>query len=144
MSQSKSGKKEPKAAQQKAVALKYSAEHDISPVVLAAGYGPIAERIINIAEQRGVPVYRDDSAASMLCMLDVGSNIPPELYQVVAAIYCQILKTAQSLGSPGVRAARAVARVPQSEVAARPVEDAVAVETSEAAPAVQEEVAEVE
>ena len=38
-----------------------------------------------------------DSAVSLLCMLEVGSNIPPELYQVVAAIYCQLLKTSYKL-----------------------------------------------
>ena len=69
----------------------------MAPVVIASGYGPVAEKIIDIAEQRGIPVYRDDSAASMLCMLDVGANIPEELYQVVAAIYCQILATASRL-----------------------------------------------
>ena len=30
-------------------------------------------------------------------MLEVGSNIPPELYEVVAAIYCQLLKTSHRL-----------------------------------------------
>ena len=69
----------------------------MAPVVVASGYGHIAERIIDIAENRGIPVYRDDSSASMLCMLDVGASIPPELYQVVATIYCQILSTANRL-----------------------------------------------
>ncbi|MFI3114698.1 MAG: EscU/YscU/HrcU family type III secretion system export apparatus switch protein [Clostridia bacterium] len=81
----------------KAVALKYNSDSNASPVVIASGYGDIAERIINIAENRGIPVYRDDSAASMLCMLDVGSNIPEELYGVVATIYAQILTTAGNI-----------------------------------------------
>lgn len=76
---------------QKAVALKYSPEKDEAPVVIASGYGDVAERIIDIAEQKGIPVFRDDSAASLLCMLEVGSNIPVELYEVIAAIYCQLL-----------------------------------------------------
>ena len=84
-------------SEQKAVALKYNMEQDMAPVVVASGYGHIAERIIDIAENRGIPVYRDDSSASMLCMLDVGASIPPELYQVVATIYCQILSTANRL-----------------------------------------------
>lgn len=75
----------------KAVALKYSAQSDTAPVVIASGYGPVAERIVNIAEGQGIPVYRDDSAASILCMLEVGNAVPPELYQVVAAIYVQLL-----------------------------------------------------
>ncbi|MFR0881212.1 MAG: EscU/YscU/HrcU family type III secretion system export apparatus switch protein [Oscillospiraceae bacterium] len=81
----------------KAVALKYNAETDKAPVIIASGYGEVANKIINIAEQNGIPVYRDDSAASLMCMLDVGSNIPPELYEVIAAIYCQLLKSTDEL-----------------------------------------------
>jgi len=81
----------------KAVALKYDLEQDLAPVVIASGYGEVAERIINIAEERGIPVYRDDSVASMLCMLEVGASIPEDLYQVVATIYVQIMETANRM-----------------------------------------------
>lgn len=81
----------------KAVALRYNADTDQAPVIIASGYGEIANKIINIAEQNGIPVYRDDSAASLMCMLDVGSTIPPELYEVIAAIYCQLLKSTNAL-----------------------------------------------
>ena len=81
----------------KAVALKYNAEQDFAPVVIASGYGEVAERIIDIAEQRGIPVYREESAASMLCMLEVGTTIPQDMYQLVAAIYVQILNAAAKL-----------------------------------------------
>ena len=64
----------------KAAALKYNMEEDTAPVVIASGYGPMAEKIIDIAEQKGIPVFKDDSAASLLCMLDVGTNIPVEIY----------------------------------------------------------------
>lgn len=65
----------------KAVALKYNAQEDLAPIVIASGYGDVAKRIIEVAESRGIPVFRDDSAVSLLCMLEVGSNIPPELYE---------------------------------------------------------------
>lgn len=84
----------------KAVALKYNAEQDAAPVVIASGYGEIAEKIIDIAEQKGIPVFRDDSAASLLCMLEIGSNIPQELYQVIAAIYCQLLQVTSEIKNP--------------------------------------------
>lgn len=86
-----------KSRSKKAVALKYNVEKDMAPVVIASGYGEIAERIIDIAEQKGIPVFRDDSAASLMCMLDVGSNIPTELYEVIAAIYGQIMKTSAEI-----------------------------------------------
>lgn len=81
----------------KAVALKYQEEVDVAPVVIASGCGYIAEKIIDIAECKGIPVFRDDSAASLMCMLDVGRPIPTELYQVVAVIYGQILKISKDI-----------------------------------------------
>lgn len=86
-----------KSDRNKAVALKYNAEKDTAPIVIASGYGEIADKIIDIAENNGIPVFRDDSAASLLCMLDVGTAIPPELYEVVAAVYCQLLKTSAQI-----------------------------------------------
>ena len=81
----------------KAVALKYNAAEDASPVVIASGYGTVAEHIIDIAEKKGIPVFKDDSAASLLCMLDVGSNIPVERYEVVAAIYGKLIETSAQI-----------------------------------------------
>lgn len=81
----------------KAVALKYNVDKDAAPVVIAAGYGDVAQRIIDVAEKQGIPVFRDDSAASLLCMLDIGRSIPPELYEVVATIYVQLLAASDKL-----------------------------------------------
>lgn len=79
----------------RAAALKYDIGNDFAPVVVASGYGSVAEKIIDIAEKQGIPVYRDDSVSSMLCMLDVGKSIPPDLYGVIAKIYCSILMSAE-------------------------------------------------
>ena len=97
----------------KAVALRYQTEEDAAPVVIASGYGVIAEKIIGIAEQEGIPVFRDDSAASLLCMLEVGRNIPPELYEVIAAIYAQVLRVSEEIKHS---AATAAAARPQERV----------------------------
>ena len=88
-----------KSKKSKAVALRYKLDEDVAPVVIASGYGSIAEKIIDIAEQKGIPVFRDDSAASMMCMLEVGKSIPPQLYEVVAAIYGQILQVSKEIKS---------------------------------------------
>ena len=93
----------------KAVALKYNAEEDDSPVVIASGYGTVAEHIIDIAEKKGIPVFKDDSAASLLCMLEVGSNIPVELYEVVAAIYCKLIETSAQIRGEEKKTARPAA-----------------------------------
>ncbi|MBQ6675672.1 MAG: EscU/YscU/HrcU family type III secretion system export apparatus switch protein [Ruminococcus sp.] len=81
----------------KAVALKYDTERENAPVVVASGCGEVAKRIIDVAEKNGIPVYRDDSAASLMCMLQVGSSIPPELYEVVAGIYVSLLRSSKEL-----------------------------------------------
>ena len=86
-----------RSAKSKAVALRYNADEDMAPVVIASGYGTIADKIIGIAEEKGIPVFKDDSAASMLCMLEVGRNIPSELYEVIAAVYLQILKVSSEV-----------------------------------------------
>ena len=54
------------AKKSKAVALKYNVEEDLAPIVIASGYGEVAERIIGVAEQRGIPVFRDDSGLPAL------------------------------------------------------------------------------
>ena len=75
-----------------AVALKYNPEKDYTPIVVASGHGHVAEKIINLADENGVPVFRDDSATALLTMLNVGQGIPPELYQLVAGIYVQVMQ----------------------------------------------------
>lgn len=77
-----------------AVALKYNPDKDYSPVIVASGHGHAAERIIALADESGVPIYRDDSTAALLSMLEVGQGIPQELYSVVAGIYVEIMKIA--------------------------------------------------
>lgn len=90
---SQSEKKEKNSA----VALKYNPDIDYSPVVVASGHGEIAENIIKIADDNGVPIFRDDSATALLTMLNIGQGIPPELYDIVAAIYVEILTAAKSV-----------------------------------------------
>jgi flagellar biosynthesis protein len=73
---------------QKAAALKYNeSDPEAAPVVVASGSGCIAQKIINIAEQSGVPVFRDNSLATLLSQLQAGTEIPPEFYRAVVDIY---------------------------------------------------------
>lgn len=76
----------------RAAALKYSQESaDSAPVVVASGLGYVAEKIISVAQDNGVPIYHDDSLANLLSQLDVGSEIPPELYKTIVDIYVYFL-----------------------------------------------------
>lgn len=74
----------------KAVALQYGAD-DTAPVVVASGMGYLAERIVDVAQDNGVPVYEDDSLASILTQLKLGQEIPEELYQAIVEIYVYFL-----------------------------------------------------
>lgn len=76
---------------QKAVALKYDGT-DMAPVVVATGLGYMAERIVQTALEQDVPVYEDTSLATLLSRLELGEEIPPELYQLVVDIYVYFLQ----------------------------------------------------
>lgn len=76
--------KEKKAAL--AAAIKYDSEKDSAPIVAARGRGFIAEKIIEIAEQYGIPIKNDPDLVQVLSKLDVGTEIPVELYRAVAEI----------------------------------------------------------
>lgn len=76
---------------QKAVALKYNPEKNGAPVIVASGMGYMAERITETAMEAGVPVYEDDSLATLLTQLQLGAEIPVELYQAIVDIYLYFL-----------------------------------------------------
>ena len=61
-------------------------EGDEAPVVVAAGQGELAEKIMEAARQYGVPVLRDVPLARALIELEVGTAIPEALYEAVAEI----------------------------------------------------------
>ena len=67
----------------RAVALSYELGQS-APEVVATGRGYIAERIIAAAREAGVPVKSDPGLASALAALDLGEQIPEELYRAVA------------------------------------------------------------
>lgn len=75
-----------------AVALAYDKDKDQSPVIVASGSGHIAQRIIEVANQSGIPIHEDDTATALLSQLELGQEIPIELYEVVAEIFAYILK----------------------------------------------------
>ncbi|MSS72936.1 MAG: flagellar biosynthesis [Candidatus Latescibacteria bacterium] len=69
-----------------AAALRYRRDTDVVPRVTAAGRGLVAEKIIALAKEAGIPIHEDASLVEVLARLDVGSEIPVELYRVVAEI----------------------------------------------------------
>lgn len=73
-------------------ALKYDQDKNNAPCVVAAGSGYMAQRILQAGIENGITIYHDDSAAALLSKLELGQEIPPELYQIVVNIYMALLE----------------------------------------------------
>ena len=65
---------------------------DGAPVIVASGMGHLAEKIVEVATDNGVPVYEDTSLATVLSQMQLGREIPEELYQAVVEIYLYFLE----------------------------------------------------
>lgn len=61
-------------------------------MVVASGMGYMAEKIVEVASDHGVPVYEDTSLATILAQLELGQEIPESLYQAVVEIYLYFLE----------------------------------------------------
>ncbi len=80
---------------QKVVALKYEADKQAAPRILAKGQGAVADKILAMAKEKGIPLYQDPELVEILAKLDVGLEIQPELYQAVAEVLIFIYKVNQ-------------------------------------------------
>jgi flagellar biosynthesis protein len=76
-----------------AVALRYDPVHEkntrlknTAPCVVASGSGCIAENILRIARENDIPLRQDPALAGALATLDVGQEIPGELFRAVAEV----------------------------------------------------------
>ena len=88
-----------------AVALKYDAEKDPAPVVVAKGLDDLALRIRKVAEEAGVRLVQDPPLARALYRAaDIGQAIPEELYKAVAEVLAYVYR----LSGKGPREGKAV------------------------------------
>lgn len=70
-----------------AMALKYDPQMNMAPKVLAKGSELIAQQILEIAEQFGIPVIENiPLARALFRLVRVNQDIPPELYRAVAEV----------------------------------------------------------
>jgi flagellar biosynthesis protein len=80
---------------ERAVALRYEPRHpylDAAPRLVAKGNGELARRILELAEEYGVPIHHDPDLVAALEPLDVDRMIPPELCQAVAAVLAALYR----------------------------------------------------
>jgi flagellar biosynthesis protein len=71
---------------QKAVALAYDPARHRAPQLVGKGIGRLADVIIDIARRAGVHIHEDADLVGFLLALDIGEEIPEELYVAVAEI----------------------------------------------------------
>lgn len=70
-----------------AVAIKYDAKQNSAPVVLAKGEDFLAQKIKEVARDNHIEIVENKPLARMLyANVDVGQEVPPELYQAVAEV----------------------------------------------------------
>lgn len=76
--------------QKRAVALGYDPQHGAAPEVIAKGRGKTAQRIIDTANQHKIPLYEDVLLAEALENVEIGQNVPENIYNVVAQVFAFI------------------------------------------------------
>ena len=90
------------AGRRVAVALRYEAERDDAPRVVAKGQGLAAERLLEVARDAGVPLREDAVLAGLLATVDLDALVPPELYEALAAVLHWAYRQDREL-SPSIR-----------------------------------------
>lgn len=76
----------------RAVALRYDEANESAPRVLAKGHGDIAERIIALAQQHGIPLHEDRDLVRLLGILDLDVEVPPTLYRALAEVLAHVYR----------------------------------------------------
>lgn len=69
-----------------AVGLKYKDGDKSAPKVIAKGFGDLADEIVAVAKENGVLVHEDPYLSELLNRLDLGQEIPEQLYFVIAEL----------------------------------------------------------
>lgn len=88
-----------------AAALAYDPANAGAPKLVARGKGRVAQRILELADEHDVPVRRDPTLVSILGALEIGSEIPPDLYGVIAEVLAWAYHTDRAAGAQRRRAA---------------------------------------
>lgn len=63
-----------------------------APVVVAKGNGTIGEKIVEIAKAHGIPIEENEVLAGALSKIELGEEIPPDLYKAVAEVLVFVLR----------------------------------------------------
>jgi flagellar biosynthesis protein len=75
---------------QLAVALHY--DRTGAPRVVAKGKGSLGEKIIEVAKANNIPIEENEVLAGALSNVELGEEIPAELYKAVAEVLIFVLR----------------------------------------------------
>jgi flagellar biosynthesis protein len=75
---------------QLAVALHY--DRTGAPRVVAKGRGSIGDKIIEVAKANNIPIEENEVLAGALSNVELGDEIPAELYKAVAEVLIFVLR----------------------------------------------------
>ena len=81
-----------------AVAIRYDKENMGAPQVVAKGQRLWASKIKEIAKEEGIPILRNVPLAAALSKVEVGEEVPEDLYDAVAEILQFVYKLAEERG----------------------------------------------
>ena len=84
----------------KAVALRYDMAKDTAPRMIAKGDRLRADQIIATAHEHHIPVHEDPDLVALLAKLDVGLEIPEELYRAVAEVLAFVYRLNNRMPEP--------------------------------------------
>lgn len=85
----------PAPPQLKAATLQYDKEKSAAPKLTAKGKGLVAEKILAIASGHNIPVHRDADLIEILEKTEIDTEIPLEVYAIVAEIFAFVYKVNQ-------------------------------------------------
>jgi len=89
----------------RAAAISYDPSENDVPILSAFGEGYLAQKIVSVAKESGVPILPDPSLSSMLSKISVGDEISPEMYEAVAKVLVFVSEVDRSYGEKVKRTA---------------------------------------
>lgn len=82
-----------------AAALLWNREKDEAPRLIASGRGYLADRILSLAEEAGIPIVAESPMTEVLLSMPPGREIPPELFELAAEVYVFLMELDGSLNN---------------------------------------------
>jgi flagellar biosynthesis protein len=94
---------DPDIVRRKAVALRYDAESNAAPRVIAMGSGLIAEKILELAKENDIHIHEDPDLLNVLAVLELQSEVPEHLYIAIAEILAFVYRLNNAIGTDNLQ-----------------------------------------